>query len=83
MCSRELKVSCVYTYILSMSNARSSAPSSAPATVPAPELAPSNAPTWPPLSQNRCAGMLWAERLMRLAAPASADAVRFAAALGL
>jgi hypothetical protein len=63
----------------------SQAPTTAPAcaTVPAPELAPSNAPTWPPLSSNRAEGLLWSERLMCLAAPASADVARFAAALGL
>jgi len=47
----------------------------------APALSSTNAPTWPPMSSNRQAGMLWAERLMRLAAPASSDAARFMAGL--
>ncbi len=39
------------------------------------------APTWPVLSHNRHNGMLWCERLMRTASPASSDAARFMAGL--
>ena len=35
------------------------------------------ATTWPPMSSNRFAGMLWSERLMSQARAASSDAERF------
>ncbi len=38
-------------------------------------------PTWPVLSQNRQAGILWSERLMRQASTAAADSTRFMAGL--
>jgi hypothetical protein len=35
------------------------------------------ATTWPPLSSNRFAGVLWSEKLMSQARAASSDAERF------
>jgi hypothetical protein len=35
------------------------------------------ATTWPPMSSNRFAGMLWSEKMMSQARAASSDAERF------
>jgi hypothetical protein len=64
----------------------------ATATVPAPAntptacdalSAPSVQPTWPPMSMNRAAGIVWYESIMAQSRSASQDATRFAQALGL
>lgn len=41
------------------------------------------APTWPPLSANRAAGIVWAESLLAQARACTLDASRFAAGLAL
>jgi hypothetical protein len=43
----------------------------------------SSATTWPPMSSNRAAGIVWSERLMAQVRVCSGDASRFAAGLGI
>lgn len=52
-----------------------------PDTIPADTLPTVAGTTWPPMSSNRAAGILWSERLFATARTASGDAARFAAGL--